>query len=311
MRYLAVALLLLFTSPVFAAYPYDAVGRVEAGGSGTMVYVEGNQGLVITNWHVVPTISETEVYWPAVNARRKCKTIWADKNLDLALLVCNNPPVKAAPHRAPVGNFFVSAGFPYYQRANLHWQASLGLKLKENVLFLTAQPVPGMSGGAAFDCGGYLVGVVEAHNETDGIVISGHAFVNSLAKFKDPKTWIPNADHVEDPRDIDYAPQDGEIRTIRYNVKTAPELPWPGKSVGSSNSRTPDCIREVRVKAPYQRAWAGMSRGRSGLATRMRGVRFAGGPLPHASVAQMAERQFCKLHVVCSSHTRGSYARRH
>ena len=110
--------LLLLASPAFAKYPYDAVGHISAGGSGTMIYGDSMYGLVLTNAHVVPTVSETMVRWG--QHQRKCKTVFVDYEHDIALLRCKNPPVAAKSYREPTGNFVVSTGYPYYQRAALH-----------------------------------------------------------------------------------------------------------------------------------------------------------------------------------------------
>jgi hypothetical protein len=219
--------LLLLASPAFADYPYDAVGNVSAGGSGTMVYVDGDYGLVVTSAHVVATVSETNVTWSG--KKRLCKTVFVDYENDIAILLCRNPPVKAVPYREPVGNFIVSTGYPYYSRSALHWQASIALRMEGSVMWVTHRPVAGMSGGGAFDFGGYFIGIVRSHNQTDGGIVAGESLTEVMEKYKDSKTWLPSAVHVQVPQDYDFSPQDGHVRSIRYSVDTAPELPWPGK----------------------------------------------------------------------------------
>ena len=74
-------------------------------GSGTLIDVQGDQGLVITNWHVVrDAAGDIEVAFPDGH-RSKAKVIKTDRDWDLAALViwkpqsrpCRFPP----PHHSP------------------------------------------------------------------------------------------------------------------------------------------------------------------------------------------------------------------
>lgn len=223
MKYLLALLLSLFTSPLFAAYPYDAVGMISAGGSGTLVYAENGKGLILTCAHVVPYISETNCTWG--EETRTCKTVFVDYGADLALLVCDNPPVRPVPYHKIVGNFVVSTGYPWYSREDLHWQASIALATHGSNIYVTAKPAAGMSGGGAFDCRGYLVGAVRAHTMEDGILADGEPLESMMNKYKDPETWIPDASHVKQRVHYNYSPCTGPERSIEYNELTAPELP--------------------------------------------------------------------------------------
>ncbi len=220
----ALLLAVLLTVPAFGKQPYDSVGRVKTGGSCTLVYSANGKGVVITNAHVVSTTSQTMVYWPSVNQKRVCKTIHVNFEYDLALLVCYNPPVKPVPYHGLYSMMVISTGFPYYDRGSLHWQASPVRYIKDSVLRVSTKPVPGMSGGGAFDHEGYLVAVVEGYDKTHGWLISNKKLILTIASYKDPKTWVPDASHVKAPQDFDIATPDGQRRTIKYNENTAPNL---------------------------------------------------------------------------------------
>lgn len=220
----ALLLSLLLTLPVYGKYPYDSVGRVSAGGSCTLVYAANGKGIIITNAHVVSTISKTQAYWPAVKQKRLCKTIHVNFDYDLALLVCDKPPVQPVPYSRPGGMMIVSTGFPYYERSALHWQVSTIQSVQDNSLRVSAKPVPGMSGGGAFDYEGKLVAIVQGHDDECGWLISNQKLILTLAAYKDPKTWVPDASHVQDPKDFEIAEQDGQRRTIKYHENTAPSL---------------------------------------------------------------------------------------
>jgi len=220
----ALFILLLLASPAFAKYPYDSVGRTDAGGSAVLVEVQGTKGLVVTNAHVLTTQREMKVYWPAVKATRVCKPVFVDKDTDYALMVCDNPPVEPVKCNAPTRNSVIVAGFPYYEREHLHWQiGNVTSKTKYEVLY-TNLPVPGMSGGAAFDLNGQLVGIVKGHDEKHGILVSAASIMVALKHYNDSRTWVPSYDHVEKPRNWNYATPDGKKRTLRYFEWSALDL---------------------------------------------------------------------------------------
>ena len=225
MRFLkALVLLLVLSGAAYGKYPYDSVGRVSAGGTCTMIYVADGKGLMVTCAHVMEGESETKVYWPAVDETRVCKTVFVDKEADLAYLVCDNPPVAAVPIKAADSGVVVSAGFPYYERGALHWQIGIALETDHKLMTVTNRPVAGMSGGAGFDENGNLVGVVKQYNPLAGGLASGPAFITTTERFADPATWVPDASHVEEKKQWNLAKQNGDVRTMKYDEKTAPDL---------------------------------------------------------------------------------------
>jgi len=221
----AILILLLLSSTAFAKYPYDSVGRSDAGGSAVLIDAKGSKGLVITNAHVMTTLRSMKVYWPSAKATRVCTPIYVNKDADFALLVCDMPPVQSVKVGFPVRKSVIATGFPYYERSHLHWQTgNIVLKSKNEILY-NNRPVPGMSGGAAFDLDGKWVGMIKGHDHTNGVLVSTTGALGyALIKYRELETWIPNYDHVEDPRDWEYAKQDGKRRTIRYTERGGLDL---------------------------------------------------------------------------------------
>lgn len=101
--------------------PHPAVGRVIvqerdgiAFGSGTLIDVNGDQGVVITNWHVVrDATGEIEVVFPD-GYRSKAKVLKTDRDWDLAALVIwkpNAPPVPLSSTAPQPGETLTIAGY--------------------------------------------------------------------------------------------------------------------------------------------------------------------------------------------------------
>lgn len=222
MRYLAVVLVLLFIAPAFGAYPYDAVGVISAGGSGTLIFARDGKGLVLTAAHVVATIGETKVSWNGQT--RVAKTVFVDIEHDFALLVCNNPPVSAVSYAKVQGRIIIAAGYPWHSRKQLCWQPGVVRFVRGHNLIVTAKPEPGMSGGGCFDYTGNLVGVVQWHNETSG-GLGIKPLIEMLNKYSDTKLWVPDDGHRVKPTDYVFAKPEKPYRSIPYSIHTAPRLP--------------------------------------------------------------------------------------
>lgn len=217
----AILILLLLASSAFAKYPYDSVGRTDAGGSAVLVEVKEGKGLIVTNAHVLTTQREMKVFWPATGETKVCKPVFVNKDADFALMVCDSPKVKPVKCHIPTRKSVIVAGFPYYERAYLHWQLGNIVSKNKYEIRYTHKPVPGMSGGAAFDINGRLVGIVKGHDDKQGILVSMEAIMVALKRCQ---TWVPNYDHVEKPRDWNYATPDGQKRTLRYAEWSALDL---------------------------------------------------------------------------------------
>ena len=222
MKYFAL-IFALICSPALAAHPYDSVARLSAGGSGTLVLARNGQGLVITNAHVVATVAETQVYWPAVEQTRTGKTVYVNYDLDLALLLVENPPVPVVKTSFPKKPSIVAAGYPYYDRQHLHWQSGMIHRHLMALSEVSARPVAGMSGGAVFSLDGRMVGVVKSENPEYGYMISRHV-LNTVVQGHLHKKWTPDSSHLQEPQDYKFSKQNKHIRTLRYDERTAPEL---------------------------------------------------------------------------------------
>ena len=217
--------ILLLTSVAHGKHPYDSVCRVEAGGSGVMLFVEGGKGLVVTNAHVMPNKAETECYWPAVKARRKALVVGYHGNVDLCFMVVDDPPVPFV-KTGIRDSHVIFTGFPHYDREHLHWQYG---NFKRETLVQTYwenKPVPGMSGGAVFDRkDGDLCGITEAADDPNvGVGISDLALFMTSLQYKDPKTWVPDGSHVAsyEPGEWTYAKPSKYVRTKVYRPERAP-----------------------------------------------------------------------------------------
>lgn len=218
------AVLFLLTTTATGEYPYDSVCRVEAGGSGVLIYVADGKGLVVTNAHVMPNKSETVCYWPAAKAKRKALVVGYHPEVDLCFMVIDKPPVAAA----EIGirdSHVVFTGFPHYDRNNLHWQYGNVVNEDTVKVFFQNQPVPGMSGGAIFDRkDGDLCGITEGQkggSKTIGVGITDTALAFAANPYRDVETWVPDGSHVEDyePDDWVYAKPDKRRITRKYNDK--------------------------------------------------------------------------------------------
>lgn len=222
-----IPIVLLLVSPALGKHPYDSVCRVEAGGSGVMVYVEGDKGLVVTNAHVMPDKTETVCYWPAAKAKRKALVVGYHEEVDLCFMVVERPPVVAV-KMGIRDSHVIFTGFPWYDRNNLHWQ--YGNFKSENMVqvFFENQPVPGMSGGAIFDRkDGDLCGITEAQKDGSkiiGVGVCDLALMLTANQYREAETWVPNSEHVKDyePSDWVYAKPDKRRMTKRYVPSKAP-----------------------------------------------------------------------------------------
>lgn len=201
----------LLTHPLdrvpMAQLPHPAVARViaeergaESHGSGTLIDVRDDCGLVVTNWHVIRDATGTiTVRFPNgfVSPARVRKV---DKDWDLAALVIWRPPIepvaisKQAPRR---GDLLTIAGYgpgPYRAATGRCIQyVAPGMKFPPEMVELSAEARQGDSGGPIFNDRGELAGVLfgAARGTTTGSY-SGRvrAFLTSIAPA--PGT-LPNA----------------------------------------------------------------------------------------------------------------------
>jgi hypothetical protein len=154
--------------------PHPAVVRIKvpevdgiAYGSGTLVDVREDYGLVLTNWHVVHAASgPIEVTFPSgfVSQARSLKM---DSDWDLAALVIWKPscePVRLAAHPPQPGDILTICGY-----GSGDYRAATGrctqyyaprLHLPQELVELDVQARQGDSGGPIFNARGELAGVL-------------------------------------------------------------------------------------------------------------------------------------------------------
>lgn len=182
-RAIALLFCLLAAVPASGEYPYDSVCRVvvngRVGGSGVLIGVSKDQALVLTVRHVAlrPGLL-AECDWSGIE--KMGRVLAVSDRADIALLVVARPaglrPVPIAlPSRETGPVVFV--GFPGYDRATMRYQVGDFVQVDDTQLVVTCRPEKGMSGGAAFDRYGRVVGTVSAFGRKYGYAGSGVAMI--------------------------------------------------------------------------------------------------------------------------------------
>jgi S1-C subfamily serine protease len=154
--------------------PHPAVCRIVAPernavsyGSGTLVDVRGEHGLVLTNWHVVRDATEKiEVVFPD-GFRCAARVLKTDKDWDLAALAVWRPnaePVKLAAVPPARGDVLTIAGYGSgnYRAASGHCTqyVSPSARLPFEMVEISTEARQGDSGGPIFNTQGELAGVL-------------------------------------------------------------------------------------------------------------------------------------------------------
>ncbi|MEM1305643.1 MAG: trypsin-like peptidase domain-containing protein, partial [Planctomycetota bacterium] len=154
--------------------PHPAVARIvvqEAGGvaygSGTLIDVREQYGLVVTNWHVVrDAVGKVEVVFPD-GFRSEARALKLDSDWDLAALVIWRPPADAAPianHAPRPGERLTICGYGQgdYRtatgRCTDYYAPKIGLP--HELVELDVEARQGDSGGPIFNSRGELAGVL-------------------------------------------------------------------------------------------------------------------------------------------------------
>ena len=154
--------------------PHPAVVRVSAPdgnetsyGSGTLVDVRGQYGLVVTNWHVVCDATGPVTVVFSDGFQSPARVLQMDKQWDLAALVIWRPDVEAVPiaTRAPSrGDPLTIAGYGsgnYRQASGRCTQyVAPGLDMPYEMVEVSVQARNGDSGGPIFNERGELAGVL-------------------------------------------------------------------------------------------------------------------------------------------------------
>ena len=154
--------------------PHPAVARIivpESGatayGSGTLVDVRDQYGLVVTNWHVVrDSQGVVEVTFPS-GFRSQARPLKVDSEWDLAALVIWRPPiepVRLAPHAPRPGDLLTIHGYGQGQyriatgRCTNYYAPRL--HFPQEMVELDVEARQGDSGGPIFNQEGELAGVL-------------------------------------------------------------------------------------------------------------------------------------------------------
>lgn len=168
----------------------DQPQRENSLGSGVIV---SDQGLILTNHHVVEAADEIEVAL-ADGRTMPARVVGTDPETDLAVLkvdVKNLPAITFAdPEKISVGDVVLAIGNPFGVGQTVTQgiisalgRNHLGINTFENFIQTDAPINPGNSGGALIDTDGNLVGVNSAiYSRSGGSMGIGFAIPVSLAK---------------------------------------------------------------------------------------------------------------------------------
>jgi serine protease DegQ len=159
-------------------------------GSGVIV---SNQGLILTNHHVISSADAIEVAL-ADGRKLSAKIVGVDPESDLALLkveATNLPSITfASPDQLDVGDVVLAIGNPFGVGQTITQgivsalgRNHLGINTYENFIQTDASINPGNSGGALIDTAGNLVGINSAiYSRNGGSMGIGFAIPISIAQ---------------------------------------------------------------------------------------------------------------------------------
>jgi len=263
--------------------PHPAVARIvapeQAGtalGSGVLVDVNRNQGLVLTNWHVVRD-SRSAVLVQFPDGFQSAGTVirW-DEAWDLAALVIWKPaatPVRLAGDPPAIGDVLTIAGFgrgPYREESGPCTEyLSPGTGYPQEFVELRARARQGDSGGPIFNARGELAGVLFGQSDGRTIgscstrlrtflaAVGSRGFVPTpIAEFSDARAIDRGIgrEAASPPRLADSG--DGQPLRRSAHVESAPVLPAAAPTPGGAQpggSRPP-----AGPAAPHSwEAWLG------------------------------------------------------
>lgn len=170
--------------PTEDIHPHPAVVRIivpERGstsyGSGTLVDVQGQHGLVVTNWHVVSEAVRPPTVLFADGFRSLAQVVKAERDWDLAALVIWRPqvePIPLATQPPRPGEMLAIAGYgqgPYRLASGRCTNyLSPNTRLPREMVELAVAARQGDSGGPIFNRNGELAGVLwgEGNGYTTG-----------------------------------------------------------------------------------------------------------------------------------------------
>jgi hypothetical protein len=255
-----------------AGVPHPAVARVivpeqrgTSYGSGTLIDVRGDYGLVLTNWHVVRDGAGTiEVAFPS-GYRSAARAIKVDRTWDLAALVIWRPdvdPVRLATQAPSPGEPLTIAGYGQgtYRAATgrCTQYVAPGLNSPYEMVELGVAARQGDSGGPIFNCQGELAGVLFG----SGQGTTAGAYCGRVGEFlstfgpdvgRQPASEIVLIGAIEPLADGGQAPSDPNVdrdepRMPCINAQGSPSE-W-----AAARPLAADRTRRVATAASFQRA---------------------------------------------------------
>lgn len=192
--------------------PHPAVARIVVPepdgttyGSGTLVDVRGEYGLVVTNWHVVETARQELWVEFADGFRSAGKLLKVDRDWDLAAIAIwrpNGQPVALSKVAPKPGDELVIAGFgngPFRAaRGQCLQYVTPSLELPLEMVQVTAAARNGDSGGPIFNSNGELAGVLFGTGE--GVTSGSYCgrvneFLASVLPKEPPRQTAAPTDH--------------------------------------------------------------------------------------------------------------------
>ncbi|MBN1854617.1 MAG: trypsin-like peptidase domain-containing protein [Pirellulales bacterium] len=195
--------------------PHPAVARIivpegnsVSYGSGTLIDVRDQYGLVVTNWHVVRDAADlVEVVFPC-GFRSHARPLKLDADWDLAALVIWRPPIQPVPiaQRAPqAGDELTICGYGQgtYRQATGRCTQYLAPRIDfpREMVELNVQARQGDSGGPIFNAQGELAGVLFGVSQGTTLGSFGgrvESFLTSLAPdIGDPQKRLATAPRVD------------------------------------------------------------------------------------------------------------------
>lgn len=272
--------------PTEDIHPHPAVVRIivpENGstsyGSGTLVDVNGQHGLVVTNWHVISEALSPPTVLFADGFRSLAQVVRVDRDWDLAALVIWRPnaqPVPLATAAPQPGERLSIAGYgkgPYRLASGpctKYLQPSTGLPHEMVELQVIARQ--GDSGGPIFNARGELAGVLwgEGNGYTTG------SYCGRVRQFL--STIVPNNNQPSEhpPAVPPSAPADSTAATLvsiqspaaanlavsdqQASSTTLASRPQIGSGSGQSAQPTVPAPAEDSISFDWP-AWVGRTRG--------------------------------------------------
>lgn len=159
-------------------------------GSGVIV---SEQGLILTNNHVIATADQIEVALPD-GRKMSAKVVGTDPDTDLALIKVDAEHLPAitfaSSDKLNIGDVVLAIGNPFGVGQTVTQgivsalgRSHLGINIYENFIQTDASINPGNSGGALIDADGNLVGINSAiYSRSGGSMGIGFAIPSTLAR---------------------------------------------------------------------------------------------------------------------------------